>query len=201
MADDNHEYRWVGVITVALAILAFFGVNNWKQLQSALNPSPTPTAAYSPVLVSVPTATPTVPDPPYTEPATATPFPTPTPPPVPSPTPTPSDTPCTALYCGEAQFIRTSFDWGGSACGTDNCSVNATFQNDGSIAGSATVTFTITGLQYGKLVYTNLAQCSDAIPETPPGGVASVSCTAYSQGIKNFSTYPGVQFGVTIKAS
>ena len=193
MADDSNDYRWVGgAITVALAILAFFGVDNWKQLQSALgDASPTPTPAYSPVSVSVPT--PTVPDPPYTPPAPATPSPT--------DTPTASDTPCTALYCGEAHFTRTSFDWVGSTCGTDNCSVTATFQNDGSIAGSATVTFTITGIQYGKLVYPNLAQCSDAIPETPPGGVTRVGCTAYSEYIRNFSTYPGAQFNVTINVS
>ena len=91
--------------------------------------------------------------------------------------------------------------WVGSSCGTDNCSLTATFKNDGSLAGSATATFTITGLQSGKLVFPALARCSAAIPETPPGGVVSAGCTAYSTNIRNFSAYPQATFGATITTS
>jgi hypothetical protein len=62
--------------------------------------------------------------------------------------------------------------------------MSATFTNDGSVAGSVTVTFNVTAIDYGPLI----GSCWTVIPHTAPNGSTTAGCTAY------FSSTPGTKW-------
>lgn len=90
---------------------------------------------------------------------------------------------CAVRYCGETHFDRSTSTVD-NQCSDTQCQMSATFQNDGSVTGSATVIFTVTAIDYGPLI----GSCWTVIPQTAPNGSTSAGCTAY------FSSQPGTKW-------
>ena len=104
---------------------------------------------------------------------------TPTPSAAPTPTPTPIN---------HAQFVSVNQTITDRCSTANGCPVSATFKNQGPGRGSGTAKLDVVGLQ-DSVVY---ASCTVPIPDTDPGGTATVSCSANSPELANYwKTGPG----------
>ncbi|WP_441248565.1 hypothetical protein [Kitasatospora sp. McL0602] len=93
-----------------------------------------------------------------------------------APVPKPAQsTPCLGLWCGQVHFLTSGIQFNGS-CQSTGCPVSGTFANRGTVAGQASVTFTI---QSGDSSGPRVGACTSPIPFAAKNGVVTASCTIY----------------------
>ncbi|MFC1443081.1 hypothetical protein ABUW04_33060 [Streptacidiphilus sp. N1-10] len=85
-------------------------------------------------------------------------------------------------HCGMAYFALSGGWQATGPCGETSCPLSGTFVNEGSVSGTASVTFYLhakasDGTTNEPAV---LGQCTAVIPDTPPEGVVSAACTIWS---------------------
>ena len=91
-------------------------------------------------------------------------------------------------HCGQAYFAVSGSWQKTGPCDDTSCPLSATFENQGTETGSASVTFHLTGGGYGA--GDTGSACTAVIPPTPPKGVVAAACTIWSP------KFSGTQFGV-----